>query len=135
MPCVEIMAKKTVLVGRGFTWALFSDEIVVPFQDACTVFRRFEFANENACRNAGGAAVAGWTIDNGLRPPEAAFGQDVVEWSGALSLQIGEYLSLLAAFEVRARGGQGEIKLRVVPGMPGHLRLPGVSFSTCDAKF
>ena len=77
---------------------------------------------DHAHRDAGAAALAGRPIGDRLAAAEAAMGEDIVEFGGALADQMGEDLPLLLAGQIGAGRGRGQVELRRVARMLGHGR-------------
>ena len=124
---VEIGAEHRILLGGRHRHPHLADHVGVAREDAAQAARRAEFVDDHPHRDAGAAGFARRPVGDRLAAAEAAVGQQVVELARLLAHQMGEHLALLAARQIGAGRGRGEIELRRVARMTGH----GTATSGC----
>ena len=121
---VEIGAEHRILLGSGRRCADVADDVGIAFGDAAHVARRRKIRNHHPHRDAGAAGLAGRPVGDRLAAAEAAVGQQIVEFGSALANQMGKYLALLLALQIGAGRGRGQIKLRRIARVLGHVVRP-----------
>ena len=88
---------------------------------------RREIVHHDPHRDAGAAVFAGRPVGDRLAAAEAAMGQKIVEVAGALADEVGEHLAFFPAGKIGAGGRRGQIELRRVARMLGHVVRPSGS--------
>src|SRR5262249_22861536 len=73
-------------------------------------------------RDAGAAQIAGRTIGNRLTAAKTAMGKKIVELVRLLANEMCEHLALLAPFQIGARRGSRQVKLRRIARVLCHVR-------------
>ena len=124
VPGIEIGAKDGILLGGRHGDPHLADDIVVALDDAAHAARGAEFLGDHAHRDAAAATLAGRPVGNRLAAAKSALGEDVVELARPLADQVGKNLPLLLASEIGAWRRSGQVELRRIAGMLGHIVRP-----------